>query len=342
SKDIDVIRDGVKPPAGPATARSSTTPTTASRRVRTTGSARPGPARRPSAAWSSRKASTSTAAGASPPSRSRCARAAPGSTCRTSRGRPATRDATASTSRPTPRRSRRSPATAFACGARWARTRTATSPRSSRAASSRSTDRPPARRWCRRPPPPARRPRRSRPPPDPPPRPPPRPPPPPAQPPPPSTTPAPPPTTTIPGTRWFGTREVGSQRTNNTADNKRLSPFTLAESGRVVRLVMLLASPTGGSQRTRPVIYADAGGVPGALIAVGPETVVAASPDGEGVPLAFSPPVALPPGTYWLGTVTGATSGATHHYIGTTPRSRVYGWDPYGDGASNPAGAMQS
>src|SRR4030095_13911217 len=30
-------------------------------------------------------------------------------------------------------------------------------------------------------------------------------------------------TTTIPGTRWFGTRAVGIQRTNNTADNKRLS-----------------------------------------------------------------------------------------------------------------------
>ena len=105
---------------------------------------------------------------------------------------------------------------------------------------------------------------------------------------------------------------------------------------------MLLASPAGGSQATRPVIYADAGGAPGALIAIGPETVVTASPDGEWVPFAFSSPVALAPGTYWLGTITGGTSSATHHYIGTTPRARVYGWDPYGDDASNPAGPMQS
>ncbi len=157
-----------------------------------------------------------------------------------------------------------------------------------------------------------------------------------------TTTTSPSTTTTIPGTRWFGTRTIGSQRTNNTADNKRLSPFPLTEAGTVTRLVMLLASPAGGSQRTRAVIYADAGGAPGALVAIGPEIAVTASPDGEWVPLPFASPVPLTPGTYWLGTITGTTSSATHHYIGTTPKSRAYGWDPYGDGATDPAGAMQS
>jgi hypothetical protein len=143
---------------------------------------------------------------------------------------------------------------------------------------------------------------------------------------------------TPPAARWFGNRTAGSQRTPINPDNKRLSPFPLAESGSVTNLVMLLAGTDGGWQRTRPVIYRDDGGTPGSLVAIGPETVVAASPDGEWIPLAFTTPVALTPGTYWLGTISGTTSGAMYHYIGTTPNSRAYAWDPYVDGASDPAG----
>src|SRR5262249_32527810 len=86
------------------------------------------------------------------------------------------------------------------------------------------------------------------------------------------TTPAPaggPPTGTALVPR-FGNAAVGGWTSINTADYERMSPFVLGESGTVTSLVMYLASPAGGTQRIRPVIYRDAGGRPGALAAVGP------------------------------------------------------------------------
>ena len=73
------------------------------------------------------------------------------------------------------------------------------------------------------------------------------------------------------GTAWFGNNSVGSETSVNTADYSRLSPFVLGESATVTRLFIYLASPAGGSQRIRPVIYRDTQGRPGALAATGPE-----------------------------------------------------------------------
>src|SRR5262249_41623446 len=102
-----------------------------------------------------------------------------------------------------------------------------------------------------------------------------------------STTTGAPTTTTTPLPR-LGHAAVGGETSINTADYGRMSPFPLGESGNVTRLVVYLASPAGGSQRMRPVIYRDAGGKPGSLAATGPERVVMAAADGEwiGLPLA--------------------------------------------------------
>jgi glucose/arabinose dehydrogenase len=149
-------------------------------------------------------------------------------------------------------------------------------------------------------------------------------------------------TTTLSTISWFGNRDIGSQATPNNPDNKRFSPFPLLEAANVTRLVMYLSSPDAGSQRTRPVIYRDSAGVPGTLVAVGPEALVTAPADGGWIALDFAAPVTLSPGTYWIGTITGPSTGSTLHFIGTTPKSRVYAWDPYADGPSDPAGVSQS
>jgi hypothetical protein len=125
----------------------------------------------------------------------------------------------------------------------------------------------------------------------------------------------------------------------NTADYERLSAFALGEPGAVTRLLIYLASPAGGSQRMRPVIYRDAAGTPGALVAVGPEQVVAPAASGEWVALPLATPVSLAPGTYWLGMLTGDTSKATVHFVGATPKAKVYIWDAYTNDAANPASA---
>ena len=126
----------------------------------------------------------------------------------------------------------------------------------------------------------------------------------------------------------------------NTADYERLSAFPLGEAGTVTRLVVYLASPGGGSQRIRPVIYRDAAGTPSVLLAVGPEQVVTPAASGEWVALPLTTPVRLAPGTYWLGMLTGDTSKATVHFVGITPMSKVYIWDAYANGPDTPAGPV--
>jgi hypothetical protein len=125
----------------------------------------------------------------------------------------------------------------------------------------------------------------------------------------------------------------------NTADYERLSAFPLDEPGTVTRLVIYLASPAGGSQRIQPVIYRDAAGAPGALVAVGPEQLVTPAASGEWVTIPLATPVSLAPGTYWLGMLTGDTSKATVHFVGATPKAKVYIWDAYANGPFNPAAA---
>jgi hypothetical protein len=124
----------------------------------------------------------------------------------------------------------------------------------------------------------------------------------------------------------------------NSADYERMSPFALGETGTVTRLVIYLASPAGGSQRVRPVIYRDAAGYPGALAATGPERLVTAAAGGEWVGLPLAAPVTLAAGTYWLGTLTGETNQATLHFLGTTPGQKVWAADVYANGPADPAG----
>ena len=124
----------------------------------------------------------------------------------------------------------------------------------------------------------------------------------------------------------------------NSADYERMSPFALGETGTVTQLVIYLASPAGGSQRMRPVIYRDAAGSPGALVATGPERLLAPAAGGEWVELPLAAPVTLAPGTYWLGLLTGETNRATLHFLGTTPGQKIYAWDAYANGPADPAG----
>jgi hypothetical protein len=87
------------------------------------------------------------------------------------------------------------------------------------------------------------------------------------------------------------------------------------------------------------VIYRDAAGRPGALAATGPERVVTAAAGGEWIGLPLASPVTLPPGTYWLGLLTGDTSQATLHFIGNTPGQKAWAWDAYSNGPADPAPA---
>src|SRR5207245_1316548 len=97
------------------------------------------------------------------------------------------------------------------------------------------------------------------------------------------------------------------------------------------------------SQALEAVIYADEGGAPGALVARGSEVTYRGDVNGSGwFDLPFPSPVALQPGTYWIGLIAGATSEGMGYAYDKVAASRAYNANPYASGPSNPFGAATS
>ena len=86
------------------------------------------------------------------------------------------------------------------------------------------------------------------------------------------------------------------------ANNQQVQPATLTEPGLLTSIrtyFYSVADAPGSAMRVRGLVYADAAGAPGALIAVTPEVSSIVGGAWRDLPLAT--PVALPPGTYWIG-----------------------------------------
>ena len=93
-------------------------------------------------------------------------------------------------------------------------------------------------------------------------------------------------------------------------------------------------------QTLKAVIYADSGGSPGALVATGTEVTYQGSSNGSGwFELPFGSPVALSPGTYWLGFITGTTTEGMGYVYESVANSRAYNANTYTSGPSNPFGS---
>jgi subtilisin family serine protease len=157
--------------------------------------------------------------------------------------------------------------------------------------------------------------------------------------------PTPPPPTEPPPTptETFGKTNVGAYSDNGIfADYKVVHSATLTVAGSVTKL-SLYAIPGINSpspQALKAVIYADAGGSPGALLATGTEVTYQGSVNGAGwFNLPFAAPVALTPGTYWLGFITGATSEGMGYAYDSVPGSRAYNANAYASGPTNPFGS---
>ena len=92
-------------------------------------------------------------------------------------------------------------------------------------------------------------------------------------------------------------------------------------------------------QSVKAVIYADSGGAPGALLATGTEVVYRGNLNGSGwLDLPLASPLALQPGTYWIGFITGPTSEGMGYAYDSVERSRAYNANAYGSGPSEPFG----
>ena len=133
----------------------------------------------------------------------------------------------------------------------------------------------------------------------------------------------------------FGTTTVGANAYSFVANFKRANPYQLTVAGSVSKLTIYL-QPTAqsGTQTLRGFIYTDAGGVPGSLVATTAERVFSSSSAAGWYDLTFASPVHLAPGTYWLGTITGATSGVIGFRYTPVPHSRLTNANSYAAGPS--------
>jgi Subtilase family len=137
----------------------------------------------------------------------------------------------------------------------------------------------------------------------------------------------------------FGFTSVGGNSDVMGADRKRVVRVQLSVPGTVSNLSMYLA-PTGtnGQQVLKGVIYADQAGVPGALLVVSNELTFQSTNQAGWYGLTFSSPIALQPGTYWIGVISGGTSNVTGFRYSIVNGARALNSNTYSAGPSNPFG----
>jgi hypothetical protein len=144
----------------------------------------------------------------------------------------------------------------------------------------------------------------------------------------------------------LGSAQAGGVWTAASKDSKRVSAFTLAGST-AVDLASLSAyldgrAGTTGSQPVRAVVYADAGGAPGALVARSADVTIAAGRAAGWVSLPLAAPARLAPGTYWLGLQSGGTTAVARYAAAPAAGALRYGADAFADGPAAAFGAAST
>jgi subtilisin family serine protease len=145
-----------------------------------------------------------------------------------------------------------------------------------------------------------------------------------------------------PGAATFGKTTVGAFADEGLfANYKIVQSATLPVAGIVSQLSVYaipgFAAPN--PQTIRAVVYADAAGAPGALLATGSDVVYRANVDGKGwLDLPLAAPLKLPAGAYWVGFQTGESSEGMGYVYDAVEHSRAYNQDPFSAGPSEQFG----
>ena len=144
------------------------------------------------------------------------------------------------------------------------------------------------------------------------------------------------------GSGTFGNTNVGAFADNGMFSNYKIVHKATLSAGGFARKLSVYAIPGVNSpspQVLKAVIYADAGGTPGALVATGTQVTYRGDVNGAGwFDLPFAAPVQLAPGTYWLGFITGEVTEGMGYRYDVVPNSRAYNQNPYASGPTNPFG----
>ena len=148
-----------------------------------------------------------------------------------------------------------------------------------------------------------------------------------------------------PAAQTFGKTTVGASSGPATADFERVDSFPLTTAARVSNLTVYLDRASSGSQTFRGIIYADSGGTPAGLLATSTQLTFGSSTKSGWFQLAFTSPVSLPAGTYWIGVQAGATSNVVNlRYDEAGRSSGDVASAPYASGPPDPfpAGTLQT
>lgn len=143
-------------------------------------------------------------------------------------------------------------------------------------------------------------------------------------------------------TQTFGKTSVGASSDNGIFTNyKVVHAATLGVAGTVSKLTLYaipgLNSPN--AETLKALIYADEGGVPGKLLAVGSEVTYQGNVNGSGwIDLPLATPVTLPAGNYWLGFITGGANEGMGYVYDNVSGSRAYNANSYTSGPTDPFG----
>jgi subtilisin family serine protease len=139
----------------------------------------------------------------------------------------------------------------------------------------------------------------------------------------------------------IGKTLVGASLAALGANHKRVDEYALTSNAVVSKLsVYLQSAAPKGKQPLEGVVYADSGGAPGALVAVtDPLTFVSTNPAGW-YDLMFATPPQLTPGHYWIGIISGASSGVAGFRYDPVSGSGDTNADAYGSGPSDPFGSF--
>jgi hypothetical protein len=145
------------------------------------------------------------------------------------------------------------------------------------------------------------------------------------------------------GALTFGSTGVGGSSDTFAANRKRVSAYSLSGSGSVTKLSIYLApTSTSGVQNLEGVLYADSGGAPGALLGTTGQLAFSSSGAAGWYDLTFPSGVSVSAGKYWIGVITGGTSGVAGFRYSNVSGSRDYNVNTYTSGPTNPFGSVSS
>jgi hypothetical protein len=140
---------------------------------------------------------------------------------------------------------------------------------------------------------------------------------------------------------WLGQPRIGGSLAGLGSDLKAVNRYSLPTAAAGAELRVYLA-PNGvpGDQRLRGVVYADAGGVPGALLGVTGEIDFTSSAPAGWYDLPFASPLDLPSGDYWLGLISGPKPDVAAFAYDAVPDSRAGNANAYAAGPTDPFGPI--